>query len=122
MTIKTARNLRRVSQLVFFLIFLWLIVKTSFEVDFHVANPDGISLPWPVSIALQFDPLVAVSTLLATGTLYTGLFVGIGGADSDDFPWPVLLRLGMPAGDIESLGIGDSRRAQRPESRAADRG
>ena len=73
MTIKTTRNIRRLSQIVFFVVFVWLILKTTFEVDFHVSGPEGISLPYPVSIALQFDPLVALSTLLATGSLYKGL-------------------------------------------------
>jgi len=74
MTIKTTRNLRRISQIVFFLIFFWLILKTTFEVDFNVASTEGaIDLPYPVSIALEFDPLVAVSNLLANGTLYMGL-------------------------------------------------
>ena len=73
MSIKTVRNLRRISQIVFFVIFFWLILKTTFEVHFTPANATEIQLPYPVSIALQFDPLVAFSTLLATGTLFKGL-------------------------------------------------
>ncbi|MFZ5981112.1 MAG: 4Fe-4S binding protein [Candidatus Zixiibacteriota bacterium] len=73
MTIKTVRNLRRLSQVVFFVIFFWLILKTNFEVNFNPSNPAVIDLPYPVSIGLQFDPLVALTTLLATGTLYKGL-------------------------------------------------
>jgi polyferredoxin len=73
MTIRTVRNLRRVSQVVFFLIFFWLILKTNFEVSFTPDNSSEIKLPYPVSIALQFDPLVALSTLLANGTIYKGL-------------------------------------------------
>jgi hypothetical protein len=34
MTIGTVKNLRRGSQVVFFLVFLWLVLKTTFEVDF----------------------------------------------------------------------------------------
>ena len=73
MTITTVRNLRRISQVVFFLIFFWLILKTNFQVNFNPANPDEITLPLPVSIALQFDPLTALGTLLANGTLFKGL-------------------------------------------------
>ncbi len=73
MTIKTVRNLRRISQVVFFLIFVWLILKTNFEVNFAPSDSAEIRLPYPVSIALQFDPLVALATLLANGTLYKGL-------------------------------------------------
>ncbi|MEW5993314.1 MAG: 4Fe-4S binding protein [Candidatus Zixiibacteriota bacterium] len=73
MTIRTVRNLRRISQILFFLIFCWLILKTNFEVSFTPEDPTEIYLPYPVSIALEFDPLVALATLLANGTIYKGL-------------------------------------------------
>jgi polyferredoxin len=73
MTIQTIRNLRRTSQVVFFLIFFWLILKTTFEVDFTPTEASEIELPYPVSIALEFDPLAALMTLLTSGTLYKGL-------------------------------------------------
>ncbi len=73
MTVKTVRNFRRLSQFVFFSIFCWLILKTNFEVSFNPTDSSQISLPYPVSIALQFDPLVALVTLLANATLYKGL-------------------------------------------------
>jgi len=72
-TIRTVRNLRRTCQVIFFLIFIWLILKTNFEVNFTPTDAAEIRLPYPVSIALQFDPLVALATLLANGTLYKGL-------------------------------------------------
>ncbi len=70
MTIQTVRNLRRTSQAVFFLMFFWLILKTSFEVDLSPAEASDIRLPYPVSIALELDPLAALMTLLASGTLH----------------------------------------------------
>ncbi|MBU0983477.1 MAG: 4Fe-4S binding protein [candidate division Zixibacteria bacterium] len=73
MTARTVRNVRRVSQVLFFVIFVWLVLKTSFEVDFSPTTMTNIQLPYPVSIALEFDPLTALATLLATGTLYKGL-------------------------------------------------
>jgi polyferredoxin len=73
MGIRTVRNLRRISQIVFFLVFFWLILKTTFEVSFTPTHLTEIHLPYPVSIALQFDPLVGLSTLLATGSLFKGL-------------------------------------------------
>jgi len=73
MHIRTVRNLRRGSQAVFFLVFLWLVLKTTFEVNFSPAEVSEIRLPYPVSLALQFDPLAALMTLLASGTLYKGL-------------------------------------------------
>ncbi len=73
MSIKTVRNLRRLSQIVFFVIFFWLILKTNFDVDFSVANGSDIHLPYPVSLFLQFDPLTALGTLLSSWTVYEGL-------------------------------------------------
>ncbi|MEE9443455.1 MAG: 4Fe-4S binding protein [candidate division Zixibacteria bacterium] len=71
MTVKTTRNIRRVSQILFFVIFFWLILKTNFEINF--SGEGDITLPYPVSLFLEFDPLTALGTLLATGTLYKGL-------------------------------------------------
>ena len=73
MTIKTVRNFRRVSQVLFFSVFFWLILKTNFNVNLDPSNVNNITLPYPVSIGLQFDPLVALSTLIANGTIYKGL-------------------------------------------------
>ncbi|UCE23328.1 MAG: 4Fe-4S binding protein [Candidatus Zixiibacteriota bacterium] len=73
MTIRTVRNLRRISQILFFGIFFWLVLKTTFEVDFNPVDPSEIRLPYPVSIALEFDPLAALATVLSSGTLYKGL-------------------------------------------------
>jgi polyferredoxin len=73
MTITTVRNLRRISQVVFFLIFFWLILKTNFQPHFSPADKVDIRLPYPVSIALQFDPLTALGTLLSSGTVCKGL-------------------------------------------------
>ena len=73
MTIRTTRNLRRGSQVFFFFLFLWLVLKTTFDVDFSSTEVSEIRLPYPVSIALEFDPLAALMTLLASGTLHEGL-------------------------------------------------
>jgi polyferredoxin len=73
MSIKTVRNLRRASQIVFFVLFFWLILKTNFDVDFSVSNGSDIHLPYPVSLFLQFDPLTALGTLLSSWTIYEGL-------------------------------------------------
>jgi len=73
MTIKTVRNLRRFSQILFFLVFFWLILKTNFDVNIDQTGGGEILLPYPVSIALEFDPLTALGILLANGTIYKGL-------------------------------------------------
>jgi len=77
MTVNTVRNLRRLSQLLFFVVFCWLVLKTTFEVDFNPADPVEIILPFPVSIALEFDPLTGLMTILSSGTLYKGLLWGL---------------------------------------------
>jgi len=73
MSITTVRNFRRASQIVFFVFFFWLILKTNFNVDFTVSKESGIDLPYPVSLFLQFDPLTALGTLLTSWTVYEGL-------------------------------------------------
>ncbi len=73
MTARSARNLRRISQVLFFLIFFWLILKTNFGVSFEATSGGDIRLPYPVSLFLEFDPLTALTTLLSGGTIYKGL-------------------------------------------------
>jgi polyferredoxin len=73
MTIAQVRNIRRISQVIFFLIFFWLILKTNFPPNAALSHSGEVDLPWPVSIALEFDPLTALGILLANGTLRSGL-------------------------------------------------
>ena len=73
MTIKTVRNLRRISQIVFFVLFFFLILKTTFEVSLSPEDTGVIELPYPVSWLLELDPLAALITILSSGTLYRGL-------------------------------------------------
>lgn len=61
-------RLRRLSQIVFLALFLWLLFRT----DFRDAAADG-RLLHPVSLFLQADPLVAAVQALSTGALYRGL-------------------------------------------------
>ncbi len=73
MTARTARNIRRVSQVIFFLLFFWLILKTNFDVHFDHSGGGQVGLPYPVSTFLQLDPLTALTTLLSSWTIYKGL-------------------------------------------------
>ncbi len=68
----TLTRLRRLSQVVFLALFLFLLVKTQAPESLRAAKGD-IRLPYPVSIFLQADPLVAITTALSTRTLYKGL-------------------------------------------------
>jgi polyferredoxin/ferredoxin len=62
---------RRISQMFFFLIFLWFcMVATLGERWWQLRG-------WPVNWLIQLDPLVGLGTLLATGTLYAGLLWGL---------------------------------------------
>ncbi|HOD66024.1 MAG TPA: 4Fe-4S binding protein [candidate division Zixibacteria bacterium] len=77
MTIAAVRHLRRASQALFFAAFFWLILKTTFEADFRATGGGEIRLPYPVSIGLELDPLVGLANLLANGTVYSGLLLGL---------------------------------------------
>ncbi len=72
MSYRSLTRLRRVSQVAFFALFLFLLVQTEFRGSFEAASSPA-ELDWPVSWFLQIDPLVAVSHALANGALYKGL-------------------------------------------------
>ncbi len=78
MSIKSVRNLRRVSQVLFFFIFVWLILKTTFEVNFAPSVTDEVILPYPVSLFFWFDPLAALGTMLSSWTIFDGLVCSVG--------------------------------------------
>ena len=59
--------LRRISQIVFLILFLTLFFKTEYR---GASETELIEMKAPVSIFLEMDPLVAFSTALATHTLY----------------------------------------------------
>lgn len=60
------------SQISFLALFLYLLIRTEFAAPGRLISGD-IRLPYPVSIFLEADPLVAVSNALSTGALYRGL-------------------------------------------------
>jgi len=60
-------TVRRISQAFFLLLFFWFCIVSSFGSEWWQLRG------WPVNWFLQLDPLVALGTLLATGTLYAGL-------------------------------------------------
>ena len=68
-----AVRLRRISQVVFFLLFLFLLLRTELRGSLH-ANGSDMALAYPVRLFFQIDPLVALSNALATHSLYHGLF------------------------------------------------
>ena len=72
MTQNKLPKLRRLSQILFLLLFLILMMKTDSFSSLHAVR-DGARLPYPVSFFLQLDPLTAVASALSSHTLYRGL-------------------------------------------------
>jgi polyferredoxin len=67
-----ATKLRFLSQVIFFLLFLFLLVRTEFRGSLHAGGSE-IRLPYPVNLFFRFDPLVALSNALSSRALYHGL-------------------------------------------------
>ena len=65
-------TMRRFSQIVFFLFFLFLLLHTEFRGSLQSPGND-IRLPYPIRWFFEIDPLVALSNALSTRALYRGL-------------------------------------------------
>ncbi len=61
---------RRLCQILFFSLFIWLLLATFYQGLVEEGTVLGDFIPYPVSIFLNFDPLAALATLLATGSLF----------------------------------------------------
>jgi polyferredoxin len=68
---KLAR-IRRISQIVFLLLFLFLLVMAEARWSRPSAQSD-IRIPYPIRLFLEIDPLTAIAGALASGALYRGL-------------------------------------------------
>ncbi|MCX6552219.1 MAG: 4Fe-4S binding protein [Acidobacteria bacterium] len=68
----TLTRLRLTSQIVFFLLFIFLLARTEFPGSVRSASAD-IKVPYPVGLFLETDPLVALTTAISTHTLYRHL-------------------------------------------------
>jgi ferredoxin len=68
MTIITTR---RITQIFFFLLFIWFCIVASLGSSWWQLRG------WPINWFLQLDPLVGLGVLLATHTLYAGLLWGL---------------------------------------------
>ena len=64
---------RWLSQVIFFSLFAFLLLRTEFRGSLHAGGSE-IRIPYPVSLFFQFDPLVALSNALSSHALYRGLF------------------------------------------------
>lgn len=65
-------RLRLASQIFFFAAFLFLLFQTEFRGSVR-SSETAMTVPRPVSIFLEADPLIALSNALSTGALYRGL-------------------------------------------------
>jgi polyferredoxin len=65
-------KLRRLSQIIFFVLFMLLLLQTEFRGSLRGAVSD-IRLPYPVRLFFELDPLVGLSNALASRALYRGL-------------------------------------------------
>ncbi len=65
-------KLRRLSQIVFFAFFMFLLLRTEFRGSVRGAGSD-IRLPYPVRFFFELDPLAGLSNALASHALYRGL-------------------------------------------------
>jgi len=72
MTQQKLPQLRRISQMVFLLFFLFLMMNTESFSSLRAVR-DGARLPYPVSFFLQLDPLTALAGALSSHALYRGL-------------------------------------------------
>ncbi|MFZ0732867.1 MAG: 4Fe-4S binding protein [Candidatus Sulfotelmatobacter sp.] len=65
-------KLRTTTQIAFFLLFVFLLLRTEFRGSF-TASGGETRLPYPVSLFFRLDPLIAVSNALSSHALYRGL-------------------------------------------------
>lgn len=65
-------KLRLWSQILFFLLFVFLLLRTEFRGSLAGSGSE-IRLPYPVGLFFRLDPLVAISNALARHALYRGL-------------------------------------------------
>ncbi len=62
---------RRITQIFFFVLFLWLCLVTRLGENWWQLRG------WPVNWLIWLDPLVGLATLMTTGVLYAGLIWGV---------------------------------------------
>jgi len=69
-------RLRLCSQISFFLLFLFLLIRTEFRGSIATSGTD-ILLPYPVGLFFRLDPLVSLANALTGHGLYQGLLVSL---------------------------------------------
>ncbi len=69
---------RRISQILFFAVFMYFLFQTGFRGSFAAKADTAVRLPLPVEAFLLADPFVAAMTVLSTHTIYRGLLWSVG--------------------------------------------
>src|SRR5579864_1144244 len=69
-------RLRLYSQILFFILFLFLLIRTEFRGSIATSGTD-IRLPYPVGLFFRLDPLVSLANVLTGHGLYKGLLVSL---------------------------------------------
>jgi len=77
-SIRVLKQVRRVSQVGFFALFMYFLFQTAFRGNFAASADQAVRLPLPVEAFLLADPFVSVMTALSTHTVYRGLLWSIG--------------------------------------------
>jgi polyferredoxin len=73
MTQSSLRRVRLALQILFFLLFVALLARTEFSGSLQAGGAGVQRLPYPVSIFLEVNPLVALATALSSGSMYRRL-------------------------------------------------
>ncbi len=74
---KVLRTIRRISQSVFLVLFLWLIGVTAAVTGGSVDAASSAQVPYPVEAFLDIDPLAGALVLLSTGTIPGAMIFGL---------------------------------------------
>ena len=106
-------TVRRISQAFFLLLFLWFCVAAT-------VGPQWWQLRgWPINWILSLDPLTALSTLLATGTLYAPLLWALPAVVLTAVLGRFFCGFACPLGTLNQLTGWLARRGKTREAREA---
>lgn len=70
-------NLRRISQAFFLILFLYLFLNAVYKGNFDNPIEKNIRPSHPIRFFFDIDPLITISSWLATGTIYKGLMFSL---------------------------------------------
>lgn len=79
MNVRYLIGLRRFSQLVFLLLFLFLLIESRLPTDLYMEAPESeLRIQWPTGFFFQMDPLVALSSWVSGHRLISGFLWALG--------------------------------------------